>query len=167
MISPQMQAWLDQEDARVSTNIRKFGWTIEYVGGGCSRPGCDCEAGSGPPFAYTIGLFGLGHPELVIVGVPPTTALKVLNQLGGRIREGEDLVPGQLLTVKDWPHRIVPEELPNPGSILLGSNRHYQRPPEISAPALQLSYDDRQGRFPWEAGYATPEMQPRPGTFSA
>jgi hypothetical protein len=33
--------------------------------------------------------------------------------------------------------------------------------------AFQLSYDDEEGRFPWDDGYATPELQPRPGTFTA
>jgi hypothetical protein len=32
-------------------------------------------------------------------------------------------------------------------------------------PVLQLSYDDKVRRFPWERGYARPELQPRPGTF--
>jgi hypothetical protein len=32
---------------------------------------------------------------------------------------------------------------------------------------LQLTYDDLQGRFPWEPGYAAPYLQPRPGTFGA
>jgi hypothetical protein len=63
------QTWLEQEDAYVSTTIRKHGWCIQYVGGdSCSRPGCECGPDDGPPFAYTIGLFGLGHPELLILG---------------------------------------------------------------------------------------------------
>ena len=40
--------------------------------------------------------------------------------------------------------------MPNPGEIVLGANRHYDRPPFMSVPVLQLSYDDRSGRFPWE-----------------
>jgi hypothetical protein len=47
------------------------------------------------------------------------------------------------------------------------ANRFYQRPDEFSVPVLQLSYDDTEGRFPWEDGFATPEIQPRPGTFKA
>jgi hypothetical protein len=51
--------------------------------------------------------------------------------------------------------------------IVFAANRHYQLPPEYSVPVLQLSYDDKAGRFPWDDGYAAPEMQPRPGTFDA
>jgi hypothetical protein len=168
MTDLQTQAWLDQEDANVSAIIRRHGWFIQYVGSeGCSHPACATEPGEGPPFAYTIGLFGFGHPELLIIGVPSGTAYGVLNDLGERIRGGTDLVAGELITFDGWPHRIIPEPVPNPGDIVLWANRHYQRPPEFSVPALQLSYDDKAGRFPWEDGYAAPEMQPRPGTFSA
>ena len=73
---------------------------ITYVGGdSCSRPGCDCSESDGRPFAYTVGLFGLGHSELLIFGVPPGTAAVVLNSLGERIRAGENLLPGLELTV--------------------------------------------------------------------
>jgi hypothetical protein len=162
------QAWLDQEDAMVTDVIRRYGWYIQYVGGGlCSRPGCDCGDDEGPAFAYTVGLFGLGHPELLIFGVDPHTAAGVLNYLGEQVRAETTLLPGQLITFDEWPHRIVPEEVPNPGDIVFTANRFYQRPDEASVPVLQLSYDDREGRFPWEDGYAAPELQPRPGSFTA
>ncbi|HSJ35935.1 MAG TPA: DUF4262 domain-containing protein [Acidimicrobiia bacterium] len=162
------QAWLDQEDARVSDVIRRHGWYIQYVGGGlCSRPGCDGGDDEGPAFAYTVGLFGLGHPELIIFGVYPETALGVLNDLGERIMTGANLLPGQLITFDKWPHRVVPEEVSNPGDIVFTANRFYQRPNEASVPVLQLSYDDDAGRFPWEEGHSEPERQPSTGTFSA
>jgi hypothetical protein len=160
MTEPQIQAWLDQEDTLVAQMIRKHGQFIQFVGGG---------PGSIPPdFAYTVGLFGLGHPELVILSVGPQTACGVLNALGDRIRAGANLVPGELLTFDEWPHRIVVQEVPNPGEILFAANRHYQRPDAASVPAYQLTYDDKWGRFPWDDGYANrPELQPRPGTWTA
>src|SRR5438477_6580242 len=160
MAEAQIQAWLDQEDARVAQVIRKHGQFIQLVVGG---------PGSVPPeFAYTVGLFGLGHPELVILTVGADTAMGVLNTLGARIRCGANLVPGEMLTFDEWPHRIVVQELPNPGEILFAANRHYQRPAEASVPAYQLTYDDKWGRFPWDDGYAnSPEVQPRPGTWTA
>ncbi len=86
---------------------------------------------------------------------------------GSRVRNGKALLPGQIITFDNWPHRIVPEDVPNPGDIVFSANRYYQRPKEVSVPVLQLSYDDLEGRFPWEDGYAAPQMQPRPGTFTA
>ncbi|MEE8407359.1 MAG: DUF4262 domain-containing protein [Acidimicrobiia bacterium] len=162
------QAWLDQEDANVAEKIRRYGWFIQYVGGSsCSRPECECSQSDDPAFAYTVGLFGLAHPELLIFGVGPNTAAGVINTLGSRVRDGEALLPGQLVTFDEWPHQIIPEPVPNPGEIVFEANRYYQRPADVSVPVLQLSYDDTEGRFPWEEGYAAPEMQPRPGTFKA
>lgn len=167
-MNARIQAWLDQEDARIKTVIRQHGWAIEYIGGGCcSAPGCDGGDDEGPPFAYTVGLFGLGHPELLVFGLDPDTALAVLNHLGDRIRDGDTLLPGLMIEFDDWPHRVVPEEVPNPGEIVFSANRFYQRPDFASVPVLQLSYDDLGGRFPWEDDYSHPAMQPRPGTFRA
>ena len=167
-MNARTQAWLDQEDARIKSVIRRHGWAIEYIGGGCcSVPGCDGGEDEGPPFAYTVGLFGLGHPELLVFGLDPETACSLLNDVGDRIRDDETLLPGQLLTFDEWGHQVIPEEVPNPGEIVFSANRFYQRPAEFSVPVLQMSYDDFEGRFPWDEGYSNPEMQPRPGTFRA
>lgn len=157
MTDAQTQAWLDQEDAHTAAVIRRHGWYINYVFGDEDTP----------PFAYTVGLFGLHHPELLIFGVSPETAAGVINTLGDRIRAGEDLLPGVVITFDEWAHRVIPEPVPNPGEIVFAANRYYERPAEHSVPVLQLSYDDKAGRFPWEPGYAAPAMQPRPGTFRA
>ncbi len=162
------KAWLDQEDAHVTTLVRTFGWAVQYVGGDvCSAPECDCPREGAPAFAYTVGLFGFGHPELLILGVTHQTAMGVLNNLGDRVKAGEVLVAGQLVTFTQWPHRIIPERVPNPQEIVFGANRFYRKRDTESVPVLQLSYDDTAGRFPWEPGYQAPELQPRPGDFRA
>ena len=167
-MSVRRQAWIDQENANLKALIRKHGWSIQYVGGdSCSAPGCDHPEADGPAFGYTIGLFGLGHPELLIFGCPPETTAGILNDLGNRIRKGSDLVPGQIVTFENWPHRVIPEPVPNPGEIAFSAQDYYRCPIDDPVPLLQLSYDDTKGRFPWEDGYATPELQPRPGSFSA
>jgi hypothetical protein len=161
------QAWLDQEDARLTAVVRKHGWMIQYIGGEtCSRPGCDSHHDEGAPFAYTVGLFGMNHPELLIFGATPEVAIRVINHLGDTVRGGSEIMQGQLLELDVWDRRIFPEPVPNAGEILFTANRYYLRPDEYSVPALQLTYDDDQGRFPWEEGYSGPE-QPRPGTFRA
>jgi Domain of unknown function (DUF4262) len=153
---------VDDEDTYLAGMIRHYGQFIQYVFGD----------DDGPSFAYTIGLFDHNHPELLILGLPEETAARVLNMLGdlvrdGRVRTGRTLTPGQVITFDEWPHRIIPEPVPNPGDIVFAANRYYHRPNLYSVPVLQLSYDDRDGRFPWESGYHTPELQPRPGTFRA
>jgi hypothetical protein len=160
MTDSQTLAWLDQQDARVADLIRTHGQFIQGVLGG---------QGKVPPaFAYTVGLHGVGHPELVVLSLATGTAAGLLNELGARIRSGESLEAGQLLTFEQWGHRVTVEELPNPGAVLFVANRHYRRPDANSVKAYQLTYDDMGGRFPWERGYAnSPDLQPRPGTWRA
>jgi len=79
-------AWFDQLNAELKATIRRRGWSIQYVGGGgCAAPECPCYEDDGPPFAYTIGLFGLGHPELLIFGVDQAAAALVLNSVADRV----------------------------------------------------------------------------------
>lgn len=161
-------AWHDQQHAHMITAIRSHGWIVHYIGGDqCSNPNCDPEPSNEPPFAYTTGLFGLGHPELLIVGLDPETSAFVINRLAEIVKQGDTVMPGMLYSCEGWPHQIVPEPVPNPGDILFLSNEFYQRPDGHSVPALQLTYDDGAGRFPWDPGYADPDRQPRPGTFDA
>jgi hypothetical protein len=156
----EIQAWLDQEDEHTAQIIRAHGVYLQYVGGDDRHR----EAS----FAYTVGLFGVGHPELLIVGVGPNTASGVLNDVSAKIRAGRNIVAGEMLSFADWPHRVVAEVVPNPGEIAFAANRFYQRPVEASVPLLQLTYDDKNGRFPWEDGYANaPWVQPRPGELRA
>lgn len=171
---PSLLAWFDQEDKHTADVIRTHGVYIQYVGG--SECSCCDHVGDEPmtpsdhstPFAYTVGLFGVGHPELLIVGVDPGTASAVLNDVSARVRARRELVPGELLTFDGWTHRVTVELVPNPGEIAFAANRFYLRPDEYSVPLLQLTYDDRQGRFPWDAGYSNPRwIQPRPGDLRA
>ncbi len=156
---PQITAWLDQEDAHTAQTIRAHGWVVQYVGEG--------DEPDEPPFGYTIGLFGLGHPELVVVGLDCDRTYDVLQRVAAMVRGGRDLVPGELLDVGGRSGRLVAEVCPNPGDVVLGANRFYMRPPEHSVPALQLAWCD-DGSFPWDPGWpCRPEYQPRPGTWSA
>jgi hypothetical protein len=160
MIDPQITAWLDQEDADVSRMIREYGWYIQFVMGD--------ERDRKTSIAYTIGMFGYGHPELVALGLDPGDAGALLNEVGRRVKAGGNLIAGELLEFDAWAHRVTVEEIPNPGAIVFGANRHYQRPDEVSVPAFQLTYDDREGRFPWEPGYSVSRwIQPRPGEYTA
>ncbi len=156
----EIRSWLLEENRYTAQIIRQHGVFIQSVGGD-KRRRSTC-------FAYTVGLFGLGHPELLVLGICGRTAAQLLNTVAGRIRAGADLVPGQVLEFADWGHRVSVETVPNPAQILFAANAYYQRPDEASVPAYQLTYDDELGRFPWDAGYGIPSwVQPRPGEFSA
>lgn len=151
--TPQMQAWLDQEDRHVIETIRRHGCYLQAVLGECSSP----------PFAYTVGLFGLGHPELIVFGLGTRSAAQALNWFFARVREGSDLMPGEIIRPEEAAPRFLVEPFPNPAEFLFAANRHYQRPDEATVPAYQLTWDVN-GAFPGEPGYPNPAWwQPRPG----
>ena len=150
------QARVDQEVASAARTIRRFGHAVQFVPGRWQQPS----------FAYTVGLVGLGHPELLIFGLDRDTAAAVLNRTCALIRAGRDLIPGEELEIEDWSHRLIVEDVPNPADILLLANRYYDRPAGSPVAAVQLTYDDRRGRFPWHPGYGLSDwLQPRPGAF--
>ncbi len=167
-IAPVFAASFDQEDARLADQIRRFGVSIQLIGGGlCSVPGCFCSV-SDRPFAYTVGLFGIGHPELVVVGLDISEASRALNAASRLVLDGARIMPGFEVTVPGWSRRVVAEAVPNPGEIAFNANRHYHRPAEFSVPLLQLSYSDRRGRLPSDPSYSgSRARQPRPGEWDA
>jgi hypothetical protein len=143
----------------VAEHVRRCGWHIEFVYGE--------EDDEETSFAYTVGLFGMGHPELLVFGISPHTAKRLLDDLGDAVQAGRDLVPGEVIDTRDG-RRVIVEVVPNPGDIVFTANRHYDRPDIVSVPVLQLTWDDHGGRFPWDDDYSLPEwLQPRPGTFAA
>jgi hypothetical protein len=157
----QMVHFLDQSDAWTQDMIDRFGLALQYVFNG--------EDDHVPPFCYTIGLHELGHPELLVFGLDQGTSAKILNTVGARIRDGERLRDGDVLTLAgESPLLVTARTVPNPGEILFSANRHYHRPDEDSVPALQLVWPDAHGRFPWDTGYELPAWyQPPPGSFRA
>lgn len=129
--------------------------------------GPPADATPSPSFAYTVGLYGVGHPELLIFGLNQRDTSQVLNSITHEVMSGNDLTIGEIVDIGGWRQLLV-EQVPNPGEILLGANDYYNRPREYPVPAVQLTWADDAGRFPWDVDYALPDwMQPRPGTFRA
>ena len=149
-----IDTWLAREDARTEAVIKSHGWMVQAVFG--DGPGS-------PDLAYTVGLWGLNHPEIVVFGVPVDTSHPLLNDLGERVRSGVTLRPGDVLSFGPWPHRVHLLAVPHPERVLFQATRTYGRP----VPALQAVWDDLGGRFPWEEGYAAPRwLQPLPDSPS-
>lgn len=179
-VTPALQAFWDQERRQIIEHIRRYGVHLTYVsdqlGGQCAccryleamgaDPGPEPEP-SGPAFCYTTGLHGMGHPELLVFDRGQAESMVLLNTLTRQIIQGSgDLLPGEEVWVGH--RRMLVEEVPNPGEIVLDANAFYERPPGLSVPVLQLTWADDEGRFPWEEGHVPGDWeQPRPGTFSA
>jgi hypothetical protein len=149
-----IKTWLAREDARAEAVIKRHGWMVQAVFGSGPRR---------PDLAYTVGLWGLNHPELVVFGLPVDTAHPMLNDLGERVRAGAMLAAGTEVSFGSWPHRVHLLAVPHPERVLFQATRTYGRP----VPALQAVWDDRSGRFPWQAGYSAPRwLQPLPDSPS-
>lgn len=170
-----LTAFRDQTRQRMAMGIRELGVWNTYVGGDCECGTCaavpadardDDVAAERPPFAYTTGLHGVGHPELLVFGLSPASACGVLNAVAGWVHAGRDLVPGELVELDG--RSLLIEAVPNPGEIFFAANGFYERPPEFSVLGLQLTWSDEAGRFAWEDGsLLDPADQPRPGEFRA
>lgn len=189
--SAALQAFADRERAMITEHIRTHGVHVVYVFAGTEGE-CSCcqELGEAAadvgdqvgemfggaaelpprleqPFGYTTGLYGIGHPELVVIGLPQDVAMTLLNVVAHQVTgHRQDLIPGQLV-----PHiapQVLVEEIPNPGMVVFQANNYYNRPVLASVPAYQLTWADPQGRFPWDEGHdAGAWGQPRPGAYRA
>ncbi|MPQ98313.1 DUF4262 domain-containing protein [Modestobacter sp. I12A-02628] len=186
---PQITAFLDQAGAHTAQLVRRHRFTVVHVDR-CDPwdagpddwdlvPGDDGDVGwdddpehpmssaGGPAFGYTVGLFGLGHPELVVVGVGPDEGHDLLDTTARLVVAGRDLLPGEQIDLPGRPGGLVVEHLPNPGDVVVRANEFYCRPDEYSVPALQLTWAHTDGSFPWDPGWPCgPDCQPRPGTWT-
>ena len=81
-------ATLDEVRFNIHGIIDRYGWFIQYVEAFPTRRA----------WAYTIGLtVGFDHPELVITGVTPQAAARVLNGLSEMVQAGRQFSPGSSL----------------------------------------------------------------------
>lgn len=196
-VSPALQALWDQQRRQITDNIRRYGVHLTYVSDqptchqGTACPACRAgvpegeqdgiaelfRAMGGPmellpprldgPFGYTTGLFGVGHAELVVLGLDQSTTATVLNGVAHRVTgHGEDLMPGQVMEIAG--RSLLVEEVPNSGMIFYEVHDYYERPPWEPVDAVQLTWADARGRFPWDAGHDPGRWpQPRPGGYRA
>lgn len=123
--------------------IGEHGWAVRRVG-------ADRESGQAA-FSYTVGLTGLGHPEVVITGMPFTHAQTFLNNIGDDVRTGTRFEPG-----------LVTEDLTGPGApvrfLAVEDTRGLLAVKQVygHVQAVQIVWPDSAGRLPWLEGYNNP-----------
>lgn len=113
----------------------------------------DDDEGEDRVVAYTVGLSARDHPELMLTGLPSSSAIWLLNQLGGRVHAGEVLRAGSVLDAgeaDDEPHPVVLFEAEDDHELGVVEMLYGDRP------TLQVIWTDSTGRFPWHPGYANP-----------
>jgi hypothetical protein len=113
------------------------GWAVQYV-----------ERASNP-FAYTVGLHDCGLPELLITGVSPQRATRLLNEVAKDMMSGRLLTPGQKIAVRSGPLAEI-VEVANPDAHLTWAVA-FGGP---TVKALQLVWADGRGRWPWAASFS-------------
>lgn len=129
--------------SKIMDTIESHGWAVQGV--------VPTEDDTDPvPFAYTVGLTGYGHPELIVCGVDPmNVGIVLLNDLGEQVKSGRAFshgeVPRHLLAGGFDPILINVTDL----SRLAIARRIYGE----SVTALQLLLPDKRNRLPWHTGY--------------
>jgi hypothetical protein len=133
----------DDRDRKLLADIAQVGWAVIGV-----------EADKdGPGFAFSVGLFHtLVHPEVLVMGLRPQIAHRLINDIGEAIREGQRFEGGQQyegiaagfpLAFVEMDRRYYRE--------YLGYAGWFYRGPDF--PVLQCVWPDKQGVFPWQPGY--------------
>lgn len=128
--------------------IDQFGWAVRNVGAGAAKG----EAA----FSYTVGLTAMGHPEVVVTGLPFNVAHTFLNDIGQEVRDGQEFPSGLVtdgLTAPDAPVVFIRVD---DDRGLTAVARVYGR-----VEAVQMVWPDSSGRLPWVDGYRNPpDAQP-------
>ena len=137
---------------RLMDDVARHGWHCVQV----------MEDKQGPGYSYTVGLYKThGHPELVVIGLPPEVAHPVLGMAVDQIAKGHvfraDARDSSLLEGNDCLIRSV---LPGSYRQYLGMAVWFYRESPASFPALQILWPDPEGRFPGQPEFSMGPNQP-------
>ncbi|WP_051233181.1 DUF4262 domain-containing protein [Pseudonocardia asaccharolytica] len=120
----------DQYDTWQRDTIRRYGWALQAV----------LAEGDSPPFVYTVGLTGFGHPELILFATTQATAATVLNELGEMVPAGARLEAGRAARVSAG--RVQLLAFPDSADWLLAAQSLYRRSGAPPAPVLLVVPED-------------------------
>jgi hypothetical protein len=98
-------------------------------------------------FSYTIGLTEAGLPELIVLGVRPQDASRLLHCWGDYLLDKSAVLAGETLGSGPWVLEAVEVERPEE-HLLIAGDLYGRR-----VRALQLVWADAAGRFPWDRGH--------------
>jgi len=137
---------------KIDDMIAKYGHTVLGVLG----------SEDSPEFAYTIGLTEkYGHPELLIIGTAMATSQILLNAIADRIKAGDKIKDGTLLTeIANLPLVIKEISVDAASEYALQAINRYKETHLVPA-FFQVVYPNKDGVFPWESNYSGGESQPQ------
>jgi hypothetical protein len=120
--------------------IARVGWMVTAVFGSEGEP----------EFAYTVGLAAKGWPELIVFGLPPQTAMAVLNILAERLTDGKTVVRDEPL---DYVLEGATVTVIDADRTKADKYMHAARNRDEQYRAAQVVWPDPQHRMPWDEGY--------------
>jgi hypothetical protein len=134
---------LSELDARVLREIHTDGWQITGV--------LATEYDKSLDFAYSIGFFhSMGHPEVILFGLPLDTCMRAVNVIGIDAQNGMKFEPDRIYdSILEKPHRCCFKEVDPKcyGDHIGYALWFYEADP---FPMLQCFWSDEMGRFPWD-----------------
>jgi hypothetical protein len=115
-----------------------------------------CHEGSdaSPPYGYTVGLYlNAGHPEVLVIGLPPDSAADVLTEVTELVGDGSAFAAGDESSdvLRKYSVRFV-EAPPSSHERWLGKAQWFYSSVDGSFPSLQLLWPTQKGRFPGDKG---------------
>jgi Domain of unknown function (DUF4262) len=131
--------------SRITEQIGQHGWAVSGIHG-------DDQV---PPWAYSVGMWlTCQSAELVVCGPPVQNAAGLINAIGARIADGDEIGPDDVLD-DICPARLTlrPVDMSwRMTSMFTISDEFYGF---VRPPYLQVVWADRNGRFPWEPRFQT------------
>jgi hypothetical protein len=123
-----VQEWLEA----IRELVEKHGWAVQFV------------ESDRTPYAYTVGLHERGLPELLVTGLPPQSAARLLNSVAAYLLEGGRPVPGELISIAGGSALEV-VQVQHPDAHMNVAVAFYG----TDLQALQLVWADDRGHRPW------------------
>jgi hypothetical protein len=138
----------------ISNQIENTGRYIAHISAGEDMP----------QFSYTIGLHGLhGHPEILAVGLPVTSADPLLHNASYLVARGSRFDDGNVCTdlLDGYALVFAPVRREMHERLFGLAFWHYGA---VEFPTLQCIWPDREGRYPWNEA-ADAEMRSQQQIF--
>jgi Domain of unknown function (DUF4262) len=135
----------DEADGQLLHDVETHGWHIVHVGVPIG------EESTGPGWSYSVGLFRtFGHPEFIIVGIPPSAAEAVINDLGSRVKDGQRFRTGtrDADVLENYEVCFISMRMDQYRAHLGYALWFYCG---MAFPVLQVVWPDRSGHFPWDS----------------
>jgi hypothetical protein len=131
-------------DERLDRYVRaicELGWAVAHVEG----------SGQSSGYSYTIGLTRFhGHPELLVSGLEPEDATRLLGELAGSVRGGSRLIAGVMFGA-DTGHTLQLADIADPQRMTDAQTVYASEAGHVDG--LQVIWSDQSGNWPWDPGW--------------